>query len=185
MELLVEDRILNISGKYLKPGFAFGGSCLPKDLRALEMMALEKQLKVPLLKSILISNNQLLHHISNYIFRKKYNIIGFSGITFKDGTDDLRESAVVSLIHLISKKIKTIYIHDEKIKPNAFTGANKKIWNSLIEKENIYYIDDMNIFIKKVNIIFTHGYQKTLNEDIAFKELKLNIIDLNDIANFG
>ena len=149
MELLVKDKILNISEKYLKPGFAFGGSCLPKDLRALEMMALEKNLKIPLLKSILGSNNQLLNNVSNYILKKEYNLIGFAGITFKDGTDDLRESAVVSLIDLISEKISKIYIYDEKIIPNTLTGVNKKIWDKLLIKQNISFIKDMDTFIKK------------------------------------
>ena len=63
----------------------------PKDLRALEMMALEKTQKIPLLESILGSNNQLLNNVSNYILKKEYNLIGFAGITFKDGTDDYGE----------------------------------------------------------------------------------------------
>ena len=76
------------------------------------------------------------------------------------------ESAVVSLIDLISEKISKIYIYDEKIIPNTLTGVNKKIWDKLLIKQNISFIKDMDTFIKKVNIVFDSWEPKKLNEYI-------------------
>jgi len=125
MELVVKDRKLNVSEAYLKPGFAFGGSCLPKDLRALVYLARQRDVEAPLLASVLPSNQAHIQRVANRILANKHKAIGFLGLSFKEGTDDLRESPTVSLIeHLIGKGCK-IRIFDSDVALARIFGANK------------------------------------------------------------
>ena len=160
MDILISDTSLNISPKYLKPGFAFGGSCLPKDLRALESMAEKKKVKLPLLKNILASNDSLIESTAQMILKHGKGILGFAGITFKDGTDDLRESSVIKLIYLLHKHGKQIVIYDNNINPSIFSGVNLEMWNNLINVVNPVYKTDVKDFVKNADTIVTHGIQK-------------------------
>ena len=97
MSLLCQDTQLNISPAYLRPGFAFGGSCLPKDLRALINMSRDVAVELPLLASVLPSNETQIAHALEIILRTKQRRIGMIGVSFKGGTDDLRESPLLEL----------------------------------------------------------------------------------------
>ena len=97
MSLLCQDTHLNISPAYLRPGFAFGGSCLPKDLRALINMSRDVAVELPLLASVLPSNETQIAHALDIILRTKQRRIGMIGLSFKGGTDDLRESPLLEL----------------------------------------------------------------------------------------
>ena len=97
MNLLCEDTQLNISRAYLRPGFAFGGSCLPKDLRALLYIAKSEDVEVPMLSAMLPSNRVHVEHALNMILERGERVVGVIGLSFKSGTDDLRE---LSLIHI-------------------------------------------------------------------------------------
>ena len=104
MATMCRDTKLNISPAYLKPGFAFGGSCLPKDLRALTFRASRLDLKLPLLESVLPSNDEHLRRGIREVLELPGKRIGIFGLAFKEGTDDLRESPVITIIeHLIGK----------------------------------------------------------------------------------
>src|SRR6202041_2693231 len=104
MATLCQDVKLNSSAAYLKPGFAFGGSCLPKDLRALVYRAAHLDLSLPLLESALPSNHQHLQRAIDAVLDLPAQRIGLIGLAFKENTDDLRESPVVTLLeHLIRK----------------------------------------------------------------------------------
>ncbi len=124
MATMCEDTKLNISPAYLKPGFAFGGSCLPKDLRALTFRASRLDVKLPMLESVLDSNDEHLRRSIRDIFALPGKRIGILGLAFKEDTDDLRESPVITIVeHLLGKGRET-RIFDPHIKLDEIYGSN-------------------------------------------------------------
>ncbi len=131
MEIFCRDAKLNLSPYYLKPGFAFGGSCLPKDLRALLYKGQREDLRLPLLGSILESNENQVKTGIDLVKKTKKKKIGIFGFSFKPGTDDLRESPMVELIETLLGKGYKISIYDKNVSIAKIFGANKQY----IEKE--------------------------------------------------
>jgi GDP-mannose 6-dehydrogenase len=125
MQTLCRDMRLNISAAYLTPGFAFGGSCLPKDLRALTWRALRMDLKLPLLESVLPSNQAHLERGIHEVLETGTQKIGIFGLAFKENTDDLRESPVISAIEQWVGKGKDVRIFDPHIQLDAIYGSNR------------------------------------------------------------
>jgi GDP-mannose 6-dehydrogenase len=126
MELFSRDTALNISAAYLKPGFAFGGSCLPKDLRAVLHMAKTRDVELPMLQAIVPSNTTHIHTAIDSVLSNGRRTIGMIGLSFKSGTDDLRESPLVALAeHFIGKGL-TLSIYDREVNLSRIMGANKK-----------------------------------------------------------
>jgi GDP-mannose 6-dehydrogenase len=125
MELFSQDKKLNISKAYLKPGFAFGGSCLPKDLRALLYRSKELDLESPLLRSVLESNQLHIQRLIDRILSTKKKKIGILGLSFKPGTDDLRDSPTVVLAESLLGKGCRIKIYDSEVSLAKIFGANK------------------------------------------------------------
>jgi len=125
MEVFCQDVKLNLSAYYLKPGFAFGGSCLPKDVRALTYKARTMDLEVPVLNAILPSNARQVQTAIDMIVAKGHRKVGILGFAFKAGTDDLRESPIVQVIeHLIGKGYE-LRLYDRNVNLAALTGANR------------------------------------------------------------
>lgn len=124
MATMCRDTKLNISPAYLKPGFAFGGSCLPKDLRALTFRASRLDLKLPMLESVLPSNDEHLRRSIRDVLALSGRRIGIFGLAFKEGTDDLRESPVITIIEHLIGKGRDIRIFDPHIQLEDIYGSN-------------------------------------------------------------
>ncbi len=126
MELLCEDKQLNISTVYLRPGFAFGGSCLPKDTRALLHLAKTHDVDIPVLTGMLPSNRLHVEHATDMILERGERAIGIIGLSFKSGTDDLRESPLVDLVERLIGKGMNLKIYDPEVRISQLMGANKR-----------------------------------------------------------
>lgn len=122
---LCEDTKLNISTAYLKPGFAFGGSCLPKDLRALTYRANRMDLCLPLLESVLASNLEHLQRAVSVLLDLPAKRLGVIGLAFKENTDDLRESPVVTILEQLVGKGREVRVFDPHIQLDAIYGSNR------------------------------------------------------------
>ncbi len=126
MSLLCEDTKLNISPRYLRPGFAFGGSCLPKDVRALAYRARERDVAAPLLGGLLESNRSQIDRAFQMIQAARVRRVAILGLAFKAGTDDLRESPLVTLVEMLVGRGYTLRIHDRDVREANITGANRE-----------------------------------------------------------
>jgi GDP-mannose 6-dehydrogenase len=126
METLCQDTSLNISAAYLKPGFAFGGSCLPKDLRALVYRAARLDLKLPLLESVLPSNQAHIDRAVRLALELPGHRLGVFGLAFKENTDDLRESPVVHLLEALIGKGRKVRVYDPHIRLSEIYGSNQQ-----------------------------------------------------------
>ncbi len=125
MALVCEDTKLNISPKYLRPGFAFGGSCLPKDVRALVYRARERDVDTPLLTGLLDSNQRQVERAFQMIQAMGVRRVAVLGLAFKTGTDDLRESPLVTLVEMLLGRGFAIRIHDDHVHEANVTGSNR------------------------------------------------------------
>lgn len=126
MATLCRDVKLNVSAAYLRPGFAFGGSCLPKDLRALNYRASRMDVQVPMLGAVLASNEAHLRRAAQATLQLKGARIGVIGLSFKEDTDDLRESPVVSLLEFLIGKGRDLKVFDSHIDLANIYGANQQ-----------------------------------------------------------
>lgn len=125
MSIFCQDKKLNISTAYLMPGFAFGGSCLPKDLRALGYKAKTQDLQLPILSAVLPSNEIQISRGLQMVQDKGNKRVGVLGFSFKEGTDDLRESPMVEVIERLIGKGYDLRIYDKNVKIASLVGANR------------------------------------------------------------
>ncbi len=125
MRLVCADTRLNISPAYLKPGFAFGGSCLPKDLRALTQIAKQNDIEIPMLASLLVSNRVHIDHAVDKILKLGRPRVGMLGLSFKTGTDDLRESPLVMVAKRLLGEGCELRIFDPEVHLSRLLGANR------------------------------------------------------------
>jgi GDP-mannose 6-dehydrogenase len=126
MELVCKDRQLNISPAYLKPGFAFGGSCLPKDLRATLYLAKTHDVELPMLANVLQSNRVHVEHAITKVLASGRRRVGMIGLSFKTGTDDLRESPLVLIAEQFIGKGLSLLVYDPEVHLSRLLGANRR-----------------------------------------------------------
>jgi GDP-mannose 6-dehydrogenase len=125
MEIFCQDERLNISSAYLRPGFAFGGSCLPKDARTLVHMTREREVDAPVLGAILSSNQRHVERAIQLVESANRQRIGVLGLSFKPATDDVRESPTVTLVETLVGRGYEVSVYDETIDPEKLTGVNR------------------------------------------------------------
>lgn len=153
MEIFCKDKQLNISPYYFKPGFAYGGSCLPKDLKGLQTLAHDLYVKVPLIESIDKTNDIQIDRAVKLISKYWNKKLGFLGLSFKAGTDDLRNSPAVSVIETLLGKGCDITIFDSNINISLLTGTNKEYINSKIPHLANLLANDANKLINYCDVI--------------------------------
>ena len=153
MEIFCQDTKLNLSPYYLKPGFAFGGSCLPKDLRALTHKAKTLDLSMPLLYSVLDSNQEQIDRAYRKILESGAKRIGFLGFSFKAGTDDLRESPLVELIERLLGKGKALLLYDKNVSIAKLTGANKDYILNHVPHLSAIMVEDIDSVLNGSDLI--------------------------------
>ena len=178
MDIFCQDKKLNISPYYLKPGFAFGGSCLPKDVRALTYKGQSLDLNLPILNAILPSNQLQIETGINMVIQANYKKIGILGMSFKAGTDDLRESPVVELIERLLGKGYDIRIYDRNVNIAALIGANKDyILNHIPHISNLL-CDSLDEVLDHAETIVIGNGDKEFNTLLAKLNSKQTVIDL-------
>ena len=184
MDLLCEDRQLNLSSAYLRPGFAFGGSCLPKDLRALLYMAKRNDVDVPMLSALMPSNRIHIEHALNFLIRNARKSISIIGLSFKSGTDDLRESPMVTLVEQLIGKGYNLRIYDPEVRISRLIGANKQYIDQAIPHIGELITDSMAQAIKGASAVVV-GLQGDEIEDslAALIQSDQFVLDLVGLSN--
>lgn len=183
MEIFGQDRQLNISPAYLKPGFAFGGSCLPKDLRALLYRAKERDVECSLLSSVLPSNQKQVELGIKLVERTGKKQVGILGLSFKAGTDDLRESPAIILAETLLGRGYQIRIFDETVQLTRLVGANK----SYVEKELPHIASLMSPSIEQLvaqsEVLIVTSNSKSFRQIPQMIQAHQTLIDLVGISN--
>ena len=178
MRIFCEDRDLNISPRYLRPGFGFGGSCLPKDLRALTYVGRARDLTTPLLSSVLPSNEAHIARVVNTIIDAKSRRVGLLGLSFKDGSDDLRESPFVTLAETLIGKGLTLVICDPDVALGQLVGRNRAYIEEHLPHVAQLLTDDPEQLIRDSDVIVIGKRVLTAEQLTAALRADQTIIDL-------
>ncbi len=151
--IFTSDTRLNISPAYLSPGFAFGGSCLPKDLRALAYCAKERDLRLPLLEAVLPSNAEHIERAVEMVLRTRRKRVGVVGLSFKAGTDDLRESPQVQLIKRLLGEGCEVRVWDEHVSLGQLIGSNRRFIEEVIPHIGSLLSTDLDTVIGGAEVV--------------------------------
>ncbi|MFQ5771246.1 MAG: nucleotide sugar dehydrogenase, partial [bacterium] len=156
MELFKQDKVLNTSGKYLTPGFAFGGSCLVKDLRALVSLTTDAKLNTPVLSQILPSNEAQIQRAAMEVLSLRNGPVGIIGLTFKPETDDVRESPTLYLVEILQQHGVDLYLWDSIVDISKLHGANRTYARNMVRDLDKIWLNKLEDLLNKVNIIVVH-----------------------------
>lgn len=183
MDIFCNDKKLNLSPYYLKPGFAFGGSCLPKDIKALLYKGKELDLETPVLSSILKSNHNQIEIAYRLIANTGKKKIGMLGLSFKPGTDDLRESPVVELTEKLIGKGYILSIYDKEVSLAKIFGSNKKYIEQVIPHISSLMKNSVQDVIESSQVVVVTKNNKEFVDIIAGINKNKTIIDLVKIVS--
>lgn len=184
MDLVCRDKSLNISPAYLKPGFAFGGSCLPKDLRALLYVSKMSDVNVPLLASLLPSNQVHIDHAIEMVMASRKKTVAMVGLSFKSGTDDLRESPLVAIAERFIGKGLELKIYDPEVQLSSLIGANKNYIEEHIPHIAKLFSDDLHGIIESSDVVIAGIKSEEINATLE-KTLRSDqlLVDLANLPN--
>jgi GDP-mannose 6-dehydrogenase len=166
MDLFSQDTTLNISPRYLQPGFAFGGSCLPKDVRALTYAARQMDVDVPLLDSLLVSNAVQISRAQEYVLDHGWRSVAILGLSFKSGTDDLRESPYVTLAEGLIGRGVAVSVFDPNVTPSRLTGANKAFVFSRLRHFTTLLTEDVATAINQSEAVLLGSQPASVVHDV-------------------
>jgi GDP-mannose 6-dehydrogenase len=178
MDVFFRDRTLNISPAYLRPGFAFGGSCLPKDVRALIWAARSRDVVVPLLSSILPSNDAQVRGALEAVLRTGKRRIGVLGLAFKPGTDDLRESPIVALVESLIGKGCDVRILDRNVSLARLVGANRRYIETEIPHIASLLCEDVHALVEHSEVLVVGNSSDDARRALTIAPSGRSIIDL-------
>jgi GDP-mannose 6-dehydrogenase len=184
MEIFCKDKQLNISPYYFKPGFAYGGSCLPKDLKGLRTLAHDLYIDVPVIDSIDKTNEIQIQRAVKLIYKHWDKKLGFLGLSFKAGTDDLRNSPAVSVIEALLGKGCDIVIYDNNINLARLTGTNKEFIDSRIPHLSSLLVNDPSQLIKDCDVIVINNKEPEFSRLLAGVNNKtiIDFVRMDEIA---
>jgi len=184
MRIFCMDRQLNISPYYLKPGFAYGGSCLPKDLRAFNTLAHDQYLEVPVLNSIQPSNQNQVELACRLIEKTGKKKTGIIGLSFKAGTDDLRNSPIVEVIEKLKGRGFEIRIHDRNVSLSRLVGKNKSYIEEKLPHLSTLLEQDLDTLIDWAEVVVVNGKpDKPILDRIRQDQWVVDLIRLPDLEN--
>lgn len=175
MDIFCKDKQLNISPYYFKPGFAYGGSCLPKDLKGFQTLAHDLYVKTPVIDGINLANENQIERAIDLIHRHPNKKLGFLGLSFKAGTDDLRNSPAVRVVEALLGKGADIKIYDKNINMTMLTGTNKDYIDARIPHLSKLMVSDLAYMVEKSDLLIINTKESEF-KDIALSTDKM-IID--------
>ncbi|MBI9041329.1 nucleotide sugar dehydrogenase [Lutibacter sp.] len=171
MDIFCKDKQLNISNYYFKPGFAYGGSCLPKDLKGFQTLAHDHYVKTPIVDSIGLTNENQIERAIEMIQRFPNKKLGFLGLSFKAGTDDLRNSPAVRVVEALLGKGAAISIYDKNINLTMLTGTNKDYIDARIPHLSKLLVTDLNELVSSSEVLIVN------TNEVEFVKLLRNVTD--------
>ena len=177
MEIFCKDKQLNISPYYFKPGFAYGGSCLPKDMKALKTLAHDHYVDVPVIEAIGESNELQKRRAVQLIMAQGKRRVGILGLSFKAGTDDLRCSPIVDVVESLLGKGFEIRIYDKNVKVSELTGTNKDFIMAKIPHLQHFVSDDLERVCEESDVLVVTNKEKEFAELLARYPNKI-VVDL-------
>ncbi len=183
MDIFCQDKKLNISPYYLKPGFAFGGSCLPKDVRALNFHSARLDLKLPVLESIMESNRIQIDRAFDLIVRQNKKRIGILGFSFKAGTDDLRESPIVELAERLLGKGYDLRLYDRNVSLAKLVGANRDYILNHIPHIAGLMVDSADRLMEHAQVVIIGNSAPEFTDVVAKRKSSQHVIDLVRISS--
>lgn len=178
MDIFCSDKELNISPYYLKPGFAYGGSCLPKDLKGLQTLAHDLYVRVPVINHIDETNELQIHRAIEIIEQTGKNKIAFLGISFKAGTDDLRNSPAVAVIEALIGKGFEVQIYDRNVQLSKLTGTNKEYIDQRIPHLYKLMVNQLDELIDNTEVIVVNNREKEYIDVLMETESPAVIVDM-------
>src|SRR6185436_11526696 len=185
MDIFCRDEKLNLSATYLKPGFAFGGSCLPKDVRALQYRAKELDVELPVISQILPSNRQQIQNGLEQVLETGKKNVGLLGFSFKADTDDLRESPIVILAEALLGKGASLKIYDKNVSLARLVGANKEYIEKQIPHLSSLLCNTIDEVIEKSEVVVVGNQAPEFVDAIKQCRADQIVIDLVRLPVYG